>query len=148
MRVRLVLVSSAESGSRVVASSGVKMDHHNAPTHLITQLNALLDTGQFDYISTSDVHQHANARDTLEWLKSLAGQKFDPSVYGEAGSWPWFGPYFDDFLEGMANVSDDSRHWGVKNRGLCLLIAWTNGLLQQGSGWKPTEDIPRNFRNR
>ena len=125
----------------------MKMDHHNAPTFLITQLNALLDTGQFDHIPRSEVHAHANARDTLEWLKSIADQKFDTSVYGPAGPWTWFGPYLNDFLEGMANVSDDSRHWGVNNRGLCLLIAWTNALLQQGSCWKPNDDIVRSFLN-
>jgi hypothetical protein len=121
----------------------MKIDHHPA-NFLITQLNALLDTGQFDHIPRSAVHAHAAARDTLEWLKSIAGQEFDISVYGADGPWTWFDPYLKDFLESMANVSDDSRHWHVKNRGLCLLIAWTNGLLQQGTGWKPAEDIPRN----
>jgi hypothetical protein len=121
----------------------VTIDHHPA-TFLITQLNALLDTGRFDHIPRSDVHGHATARDTLEWLDSIAGGEIDLSLYGSDGPYSWFRPYFNDFLEGMANVSDDSRHWGVRNRGLCLLIAWTNALIQQGIGWKPNENIPRN----
>jgi hypothetical protein len=114
-----------------------------APTFLINQLNALLDSGRFDGISTQDVHLLAQGGGTLKWLRDLAPE-IDLSPFQANGPYAWFEPYFDDFLRTTANVSDDSRHFGVRNRGLCLLIAWTNELIRRGYGWKPTEDIPRN----
>jgi hypothetical protein len=122
------------------------MNHHHAPIFLITQLNALVDTGQFDNISLSDVHPHANARDTLEWLKSLAGQNL---IHRSTGT-PALGR--GSSRTSMTSLRARRAAWmthaiGLRNRGLCLLIAWTNGLLQQGTGWKPKDDIPRSFRN-
>jgi hypothetical protein len=121
--------------------------NQNAPAFFIDQINALLDTGKFDHISTSEVRQHATARNTLEWLTSVAPKQFDGSLFGSEGPYTWFGPYLNDFLESMVNVSDDSRHYGVNNRGLCLLVAWVCELIRKGDGWKPTENIPRSFQN-
>lgn len=34
---------------------------------------------------------------------------------------------------------NEMRKWGIENSGLCLLLAWTNEMIQQGSGWYPSE---------
>jgi len=39
--------------------------------------------------------------------------------------------------EGYAG--NERRKWGIENLGLCLLLAWTNKIIQQGSGWYPNE---------
>lgn len=42
-----------------------------------------------------------------------------------------------------AYAGDEGRKWGVQNKGLCLLIAWTNELIQlratSGKGWPGEE---------
>jgi hypothetical protein len=46
-----------------------------------------------------------------------------------------------DYLQRMCNAysGDERKKWGVENSGLCLLLAWTNEIIQQGSGWHPRE---------
>jgi hypothetical protein len=36
-------------------------------------------------------------------------------------------------------AGNERRKWGIENLGLCLLLAWTNEIIQQGSGWYPSE---------
>ena len=45
------------------------------------------------------------------------------------------------YLQSLLNVVDAQRKWGVENRGLCLLIAMTNEIVQQGSGWSSSADV-------
>ena len=38
-------------------------------------------------------------------------------------------------------AGQERRKWGVENKGLCLLIAWTTEIIQRGSGWQANEDV-------
>jgi hypothetical protein len=38
-------------------------------------------------------------------------------------------------------AGQERRKWGVENKGLCLLVAWTMEIIQQGSGWQSNEDV-------
>jgi hypothetical protein len=38
-------------------------------------------------------------------------------------------------------AGQERRKWGIENKGLCLLVAWTMEIIQQGSGWQSNEDI-------
>jgi hypothetical protein len=115
------------------------MNHH-ALTLMILELNRMLDSGDFDAITVDEVLAHIDRGDILQWLKTRITEDFGSDLF-EDPSTPYKG--FEQFwvkhLQSLLDTSDLARRWGVKNRGLCVLIAWTNEIIQQGSGWKPAE---------
>jgi len=34
-------------------------------------------------------------------------------------------------------AGNERRKWGIENYGLCILLAWTNEIIQHGAGWYP-----------
>ena len=103
----------------------------NQLTLLILELNAAIDRGQS--ASLDEVHEHIRARDVFVWLKkSFTDMDLSPYLEGSylAGS--------KEISEGWLRILDayagnERRKWGVQNNGLCLLLAWTNELVQQGA---------------
>jgi hypothetical protein len=108
-------------------------------TQLILQLNAMLDTGKHDGITIADVHRHIDDRSTLRWLREVGKGDLDLSPFLDTQTYGNFDELYANFLQNMADAraGDERRKWGVSNRGLCLLIAWTNEAIQLGAGWKP-----------
>ncbi|QDE27997.1 hypothetical protein FIV45_12300 [Paremcibacter congregatus] len=44
------------------------------------------------------------------------------------------------YLERMELYAGQHRRkWGVENNGLCLLLVWTNEIIQRGTGWYPSD---------
>lgn len=117
------------------------MNHH-ALTLFILQLNHLLDLGTYDDISIADIYKAIDDGSILKFLKNCAGDDIDLSihfnnVYGDFEN--WYVKHLQSLYDAYAG--DETRKWGVKNKGLCLLVALTNEIIQQGSGWKPNENI-------
>lgn len=115
---------------------------HSYLTLLILSLNALLDTGRYDSITIDEVEDRIRDGSILRFLRGRAGKDIDLSfqLTSPHGSFERFYiSYLQNILDGYGG--DESRKWGVQNRGLCLLIAWTNEILQQGSGWSPAPDM-------
>jgi hypothetical protein len=116
---------------------------HSALTLLILQLNALLDTGRYDYITVDEVEGRIEDGSILRFLRERAGEDIDLSFQFETKSYGNFERFYVTYLQSILNAygGRESRKWGVQNRGLCLLIAWTNEILQQGSGWVPAPNM-------
>lgn len=116
---------------------------HSALTLLILQLNALLDTGRYDDITIDEVKGRIEDGSILRFLRDRAGKDIDLSFQFETKSYANFERFYVTYLQGINNAygGGESRKWGVENRGLCLLIAWTNEILQQGSGWTPAPNM-------
>lgn len=114
-------------------SNGEKMKI-SALTLLILHLNKLVDSGKYNDVSIDEIHTAIEHRRVLQFLKEKAGNDIDLSahlsnVYGD----------FESFYETKINeiyggyAGQERRKWGVQNLGLCLLIAWTNEIIQQGT---------------
>lgn len=116
---------------------------HTYLTLLILQLNKLVDTGKYDDITIEEVHQHIDEGTILEFLKRRGEDDIDLSFHLYPNASSDFKTFYIKQLQSIydAYAGDEKRKWGVENKGLCLLIAWTNEIIQQGSGWKPNMNI-------
>ena len=96
-------------------------------TYIILELNAALDTGKYDHIPMSEASQHIEAGDVLPWLKRMVPEiDLSPLCEEIANEYQ---AALGDIYGGYGG--SERRKWGVERRGLCLLIAWTNELIQQ-----------------
>ena len=113
-------------------------------TTLILQYNSLIDSGKYDEITIEDVRTYIGDGTVLESIRERAGADVDLSfqLSGEATDQS-FPEYYGRYLRAMfdAYAGDERRRWRVENRGLCLLVAWTNEIIQQGWGWHPSENV-------
>jgi len=116
---------------------------HSALTLLVLHLNALLDTGRYDSITVDEVEDRIEDGSILRFLRERAGQDIDLSLHLDTKTYGNFERFYVTYLQSILNAygGRESRKWGVQNRGLCLLIAWTNEILQQGSGWTPEPNM-------
>ncbi len=111
-------------------------------TLLIFQLNHLLDTGRYDRITFQEVTSRIEDGSILHFLKERAGEDVDLSAHLEGGLMHGkFEHFYVPYLQSFLNAEDFQRKWLVQNRGLCLLIAMTNEIVQQGSGWSSSTDV-------
>lgn len=114
---------------------------HTDLTLLILTLNSMIDSGRYDDISPDEVGRHINDGSILRFLSDRGGRDVDLSFLETSYRGPFTDAYINH-LQAIYDVSGDGRRkWGVRNKGLCLLLAWTNEILQQGSGWKADENI-------
>ncbi|WP_440030202.1 hypothetical protein [Chromobacterium amazonense] len=103
-----------------------------AITLLILQLNSLIDSGKYNSIEISDVHKAIKRKSLLRYLKEECKNDIDLSghlgkTYGD------FETYFENAIHQIYGgyAGEERRKWGVQNLGLCLVLAWTNELIQQ-----------------
>lgn len=120
----------------------------SAFTYVVMQLNAMLDSGKFDDITIDEVHKHIDARDILRWLADIGKGVSDFSLYLDTDNQVYgdFETLYANWLENMSGgyAGDEGRKWGVRKRGICLLIAWTNEVFQTGGGgWAANKDMFR-----
>jgi hypothetical protein len=103
----------------------------------------LLGTGKYDDITIEEVHKHINAGTILHFLRDQAGNDINLSSHMDSKAYGDFQGFYVKHLQSIydAYAGDESRKWGVKNKGLCLLIAWTNEIIQQGTGWQANQNI-------
>jgi hypothetical protein len=117
---------------------------HEALTLLILLYNSMLDSGEYEDIGVGDVLDRIEDGTILRWLRDRAGDKFDVSLHIDSRVYGDFEGFYTDYLQALqAGYGDGRRKWGVKNKGLCLLIAWANEIIQQGSGWKPDSNVAK-----
>lgn len=99
----------------------------NQLTYLTIELNSALDTGKYDDLPMAEASAHIEARDVVDWLRRRVPDMDLSLLFGQAeldyenGLWDIWGGY----------AGKERRKWGIENRGLCLLIAWTNELIQR-----------------
>ncbi len=96
-------------------------------TTMILNLNAALDSGKYDDISLAEVKTHIERDDIVPWLRERVP---DVDI-----SW-WSEEDIREYGEVLLSIhgghaGDERKKWGVQNKGLCLLLAWTNELVQQ-----------------
>jgi hypothetical protein len=111
-------------------------------TLLIMEFNHLIDTGKYNHISIEDIHKTIENKNIIEYLSNETSGDSDFSLFLKEGS--LYSNYVKYYHEQMYNIycasaGDERRKWRVENSGLCLLVAWTNEIIQHGSGWHPNQ---------
>jgi len=111
-------------------------------TLLILEYNHLLDTRKYDYITIEDIHREIKNGTVLRYIAKEAADEVDLSMYLDGEESSNFVSQYAQQLQSIYGgyAGQERRKWGVENLGLCLLIAWTNEIIQTGSGWHPNED--------
>jgi hypothetical protein len=97
-------------------------------TYAILEVNGALDTGNHDDLSVSEVTTHIQKGDIFEFLATRLGSDVDLSLLE-----PTIRTEITAALQDIeaAYGGRERRKWGVEHRGLCLMIAWLNELVQQ-----------------
>lgn len=115
----------------------------NRLTLLILEYNQLLDTGKYSHITMEDVHREIQQGTVLRYISSIAGSDADFSIYLNVHDDLDFEAQYTKHLQSIYGgyAGQERRKWGIQNMGLCLLIAWTNEIIQRGSGWQPNEEM-------
>ncbi len=109
-----------------------------ALTLLVLEINHLLDSRQFDDISVEVVYEWIKKEEILPSLAKRTGGRIDLGVYGDDGPYSNFSTFYHDQMKALADAyAGDHARWRVENKGLCLILAWTNEIIQRGSGWHP-----------
>ncbi|MFW5998897.1 MAG: hypothetical protein ACOCP5_04005 [Halanaerobiaceae bacterium] len=98
-------------------------------TQFIMELSFLLDKGE--EISISRVYEHIEEMDIVDWLEEEYpynnGDGVDFNLLRED-----FRKFFQRKLNmyKSANEGNETRRWGIKNNGLCLLICWSIEIVR------------------
>jgi hypothetical protein len=106
----------------------------SALTLLVLHVNSLVDSGKYNDISIKDVHKAIEGKRVLRFLQERCGSDIDLSVHLESNTYG----NFEDFYERRIGetfggyAGQERRKWGVENLGLCLILAWTNEIIQRG----------------
>ncbi|MDD5344567.1 MAG: hypothetical protein PHW12_09125 [Smithella sp.] len=111
-------------------------------TLLAMELNAAIDSGKYSSIGIAEVEKHLRDGSIFTFLKEKIGEDIDLSLLTSPDScYPGFVEYYTERMDSMVNAygGNEKRKWGIENQGLCLLLAWTIEIIQQGSGWHPPE---------
>lgn len=118
----------------------------SALTVLILNINSLIDSGKYDDITIEDIRRRIDDGTILRYLKQRAGNDIDLTLYlDHPAAYQGFEDFYVNYLQATYDAygGDERKRWGVEKKGLCLLLAWTNEIIQQGSGWEPSPDIAR-----
>lgn len=106
----------------------------SALTLLILHINSLIDSGKYSEITIEDIHQAIEQKRVLRFIKERAGSDIDLSIHLDRSPYGDFESYFESQLESIHGgyAGQERRKWGVEKSGLCLVLAWTNEIIQQG----------------
>ena len=95
-------------------------------TYIITELNALIDTGRHN-ISLAEVKKHIQAGDILQFIVVNTERDIDLSALSPEQE--------TEIVAGLQDIlttfdGTERLKWGIENNGLCLVLAWVNELIQ------------------
>lgn len=114
----------------------------NAITMVMRNISVILDSNKYTDISINDIHRHIEDGTVLDFIANLEEARELKSMM-ESGTWKGFDKFYVQSLQSIyfAYAGDESRRWGIENSGICLLFAWTNEIIQMGSGWHANTDL-------
>ena len=97
-------------------------------THIIIQLNKLIDTGKYTWISLRDVQQYIETGEIFRYIADRGKADVDLSFLS--------GNVEAEITAALKNllVSDrvERGNWGVANNGISFLLACVTELIQSG----------------
>ena len=107
----------------------------SALTLLILQINSAIDSGKYTDITISEIHQAIENKRVLRYLKERLGSDIDLSLHIDSNTFGDFESFYENELDSIYGgyAGQEGRKWGVENSGLCLVLAWTNEIVQHGN---------------
>lgn len=107
-----------------------------ALTLLILHINSLIDSGKYNDITIFDVHTAIENKELLRFIKKRCGSDIDLSIHLESTVYGDFESFYEQQINQIYGgyAGDERRKWGIENLGLCLVLAWTNEIIQLGEG--------------
>ncbi|MGA2678969.1 MAG: hypothetical protein ABSF37_06675 [Sedimentisphaerales bacterium] len=110
-------------------------------TITILELNHLIDSGRYNNITLGDIKHEIDKGTIIQYIQEKANDDVDFSIILNGKTYPGFEKFYIDYLQRICNAysGNERRKWGVERLGLCLLLAWTNEIIQQGGGWYPSK---------
>lgn len=93
------------------------MRHPVPYTFLGFHFNSFIDNG--DVLDLKETHKRIRDKAIFPWLKDKYGDRLDISLFS-----PEDLNSFEAFFESLSISTDENKKMGVKNNGLCLLLAY------------------------
>ena len=95
-------------------------------------LSILADSGKTDDVTIEEVKAHARSGDLIEFLAEKGGGMF-ASDFLKTPSQREFKAWYIAQIRDNCDAMDgrERRKYGIKNRGICLLISYTAEIIQQ-----------------
>lgn len=104
---------------------------------LVSELKAALDTGKYDSIGLGVVKEAIESETVIPWLKANVPD-VDVSLLAPED----IAVYHNRLARIHGGYAgNERRKWGVQNRGLCLLLTWTNKIIQDEVGGRRVQAI-------
>lgn len=107
-----------------------------ALTGLILQINKVIDSGKHNDITITEIHNAINSQELLRFIQKKCDKDIDLSIHLDSSAYSNFEKHYEEKMNQIYNAyaGDERRKWGVENLGLCLVLAWTNEIIQWGEG--------------
>lgn len=104
---------------------------HQDLTLLIFELNHMLDTGKYDDITIDEIENAIENGTILSYLADRAKDDlYKNNIFNEADA-----KFYIGALQKIICYYD-SKDFLVHNKGVCFLLALTNEILKNCSGWQ------------
>ena len=98
-------------------------------SYLILQLNHLIDADLHRAITFQEAKDHIKRGDLFEWLDERFIGHIDIKHLSQSGAAQKIIQELQDLLRGYDG--SERRKWGLQNNGICLILGWTNEIIQQ-----------------
>jgi len=105
-----------------------------ALTLILSQLNAMQDSGKYQDVSVEDIQYVARDEGVLDFLKQVGKNDLDLSIHLQTDVYGDFPAYFESKFQSIAGGLEgrERRKTGVENSGICFAIAVIIEMIQQG----------------
>ena len=116
--------------------------HLNAITMILRNISVILDSNKYTEISIDEIHEHIENGTILDFISGFDEARELKGII-ESDLWEGFDKFYVQSLQSIyyGYAGNERRKWGIQNSGICLLLAWTNEIIQMGSGWHPNTDL-------
>ena len=98
-------------------------------SYFILQLNHLIDADLHRSVTFEEAKKHIKHGDLFEWLDKRFDGEIDIKHLSQSGAAQKITLELQNLLGGYDG--SERRKWRLKNNGICLILGWTNELIQQ-----------------
>jgi hypothetical protein len=109
---------------------------------LLRSLNGLIDGGLHEGVTVAEAEQHIEAGDVLQWLDTRFKDDIDLSLFVNSPDRAVAQEVTNVLQDLLRTYRGSARDWGVRNNGICLLIAWTVEMIQRNDWVEKDEPLP------